>query len=454
MLLFLLHLSFLGAAVSAPVVAAAIVYRAPKPRPSPFANWLGLSIAGELGAALACYTLFIGLQGPWHWPYYYLAYLFVAAEPMLAFFAAREHLRGLRGRRAAARGLGFACLGLAALVAAALIPWILGAPLPFDGGRSGMRFTLAANVYDYAWVVLPITAAMEVEAWLLIGRPGSSAREAGAGRQWTTWLASIGVAVLALGTILLLTGSRWDSRHVAKLERAAVREQAEKLDAPRRQALAEIVAGRAPSLLAEPCPVEATPKSWRGWERFAAAPKDWDALLRQANEWQGLEVVSLWRPGRNVDGTPRIRTGEESSQIADSSPSGPRRRAIFARLDDERWNSRLFIGDLVVAPEAARGDVRASAAEGSWDVDATLIVLRETISFAVQGRTNLGSLAGTLWVWNYREQAFVCAGEARVPHAEMTGGFNDPQAHSVRDSIRMRALAQAVGALRAVERRQ
>ena len=455
LLSILIYFGLLGAVVLAPVVAAGMVYVAPKPIPSPVANWLGLSIGGELGVAFPLYALFIGLEGPAHGSYY-LAYVFAAAAPALAFFATREHLQRLRGRTTAARRVGFACLGMAALVAIALIPWILGAPLPPCSERSGMGFTFTGDIRDYAWVVLPFTVAMEIEAWLLIGWPAATAHEGDTSKRWDVpaWLAAIGLAVLVLGAMLLLPPSRWNSRNVSQLERVTLREQAESLDSLRRMALAEIVAGRAPALLADPCPTETTPESWRAWQQFDHAPKDWDTLLGQANAWQNLEDVNLWHPGPASDETPRLRSVDESSKPAGISLLGPLRRAVFARLENESWISPWFRRDLHFAPEEARRLIRPSGASESWNVDATLILRRETISYAVQGTTNLGSLAGTLWVWSYREQAFVCASEVRVLHAEMHGGFHDPQAHTVRDSIRMRALAQAVGALRAVERRQ
>ena len=82
------------------------------------------------------------------------------------------------------------------------------------------------------------------------------------------------------------------------------------------------------------------------------------------------------------------------------------------------------------------------------------MVSDEANSFSFQDKTNFGALEGTLWVWSYREHAFICAGETHVLHAEMDGTFEDNQATTVRDSVRMRALAQALGALRSVDPRQ
>jgi hypothetical protein len=88
----------------------------------------------------------------------------------------------------------------------------------------------------------------------------------------------------------------------------------------------------------------------------------------------------------------------------------------------------------------------------SWQVDATLVVSDETLSTG-PGKTGLGSLDGCLWVWSYREQAFICAGEAHVPRAAIDVEIASYQDPIVRSSIRTRALALALGALCAVERK-
>jgi hypothetical protein len=438
----LLIKGILGSVVLAPVVAAIIVVRAPKPRPSAFTNWLGLSIAGELGVALSLYALLIGLMGSGRWPDYRLAYVFAAAMPILAFMAAREHLRRLGGRATEARGLGAAYLGLAALVVTALAPWLLGAPLPIDGAQSGLGLGHAGAVRDYAWVVLPIAVAVVAEAWLLMRRPTTVAQEgtpgaAGGRCDAFAWLASIGVAILLLGVMLLLPGSRWNARRAAKLEHAVLREEAERLDAPRRLALAEIVAGRAPRLLAEPCPAGATPESWQAWKRFASAPKDWESLRGQAETWQKQTVANVWQAG--LDANIALR--------------GPRRQAIFALPEDEPPYSPWFARELLFPREGDSLGLALSPSE-PWNADATLAISVENLSYALSGETSLGSLRGILWVWSYRQQAFVCGGEARVLGSELAGGFTDQQAPTVKASIRMRALAYALSTLRAVERTQ
>jgi hypothetical protein len=445
MLSFLLFVGLLGAAVLSPMVAAGMVYVAPKPRPSPLANWLGLTISGELGVAFPLYALFIGLTGPARSSFYYLAYVFVAAAPTLAFLAAREHLHRLRGRTAAASRTGWACLGMAALVAVALIPWLLGAPLPPGGGRSVMRFTFAGDIRDYAWVVLPLTVALEIEAWLLSKRWDARAR-----------LGAIGVAVLVAGAILLLPPSRWNARNMPKQERVPLRKQAEAIDAKRNAALAEIAAGHMPALLPDPCPAGTTPESWRAWQQFNRTPKDFSEVLSQANAWQNQEAIALWHAGAALNETPRIRGINATANLPGISLSGPRFRAIFARLEDEdeRWFSPWFHRGQRPIPGEAREIIHPSAASESWDVDATLILLRETPSYSLQDTTNLGSLLGMLWVWSYREQAFICGGEARIQHAGMRGSFRDPQAPTFRDSILMHAVAQALGALHAIDRKQ
>ena len=437
MLGMLLDLGRLGAAVLAPLAAAVAVYRAESPRSSPLANWLGLTIAGELGVAFPLFALSVGVQGFTHWPYYHAAPAFALPALAVAILAAKEHFRRLRGKGSFARRAGYSCLGLAALVAVALIPWILGAPLPFGGGWFGQEITFAGDVHSYGWVVLPFALAMEVEAWLLMGWPPRTARPWGAILAILDIMASAGVAVLILGAVLVLPSSRWNSYHAAKLERAALRAQAEALDAPRRRALAEIVAGHAPRLLQDRCSAETTPESWRQWQRFTKAPKDWDELVRLESQWSFQKAVDVLRSVMATTG---------------STLAGPRRCAIFASLDDRNWVSPWHAKDILVAPEEARRRVRAWVDLAAWEVDATLIVSRENLSFSVQGKTTFGNLEGTLWVWSYREQAFVCAAEVSVPHAGMQSGFTDRQAPTVRDSIRMRALAQAVGNLRTIER--
>jgi hypothetical protein len=440
LLSILLTKAILGAVVLAPVVAAIIVFRATKPRPSAVTNWLGLSIAGELGVALSLYALLIGLMGSGHWPAYRLAYVFAAAMPILAFMAAREHLRRLGGCATAARGLGAAYFGLAALVATALAPWVLGAPLPIDGAQSGLGLGHAGAPRDYAWVVVPITTAVVAGAWLLMRRPTAAAQKGTAGTasgSWDAfaWLASIVVALLILGSMLVLPSSRWNVRRVAKLEYAVLREEAERLDAPRRLALAEIVAGRVPRLLEDPCPAGATPESWQAWKRFASAPKNWDSLRDQAKAWQKQTIVNVWHAGLN----------------ADIALRGPRRQAIFALPDDEPSSSPWFASEILFPRESDGLGLDLSPSE-SWDADATLAISIENLSYALTGRTSLGSLRGMLWVWSYRQQAFVCGGEVRALGSELAGGFTDQQAPTVKASIRMRALAHALSTLRAVER--
>ncbi len=440
----LLKFSQLGAALLAPLVAAFMVYRIPKPRYSPLANWLGLTLGYELGVAFFLFALSVALRGPTHWAFYYAAYAIAAGAPMLGYVAAREHLRHLRGHAAATRWAGHACLGMAVLVAVGLIPWILGAPLPFGGSWFGAEVVLAGDVRNYASVVLPFTAAMEVEAWLLMHRPSVAARAVGPSERWKVWSVSVGVAMLAVGAILLLPDSRWNSRRIAKVERAVLREQAERQDVPRRRALAEIVAGHVPSFYDNPCPEEWVPDSWRAWRRFVDAPRDWNALLGQAEAWESLDSVNLRRYGK---------VAEDAFPGALPRFAGPRRRAVFTRLDDKNWTVPWPERDFLVAPEEVRRRVRAAAALDSGEIDGTLLVWGEAKSYSIQDHTYLGTLAGTLWVWSYREQAFVCAGKADAPPAGMKGGFYDPQAATVRDAIRMRALARAVAALRPVVRR-
>ena len=85
-----------------------------------------------------------------------------------------------------------------------------------------------------------------------------------------------------------------------------------------------------------------------------------------------------------------------------------------------------------------------------WHADGTLIVTRETPSFASYGESNLGMVEASLWLWSYDQRALLCGGRARVPPYTIADTFGDAQATMVRDALRMRALALAIADLRAV----
>jgi hypothetical protein len=120
---------------------------------------------------------------------------------------------------------------------------------------------------------------------------------------------------------------------------------------------------------------------------------------------------------------------------------------MFEKLaDDKDWVTPWPERDVWVSAEEARSRVHMTPPS----VDATLVIGQETLSFSVANEINLGSVTGLLWAWSYAKQAIVCAGEARIPHGGMAGEFHDKQAGIVRDALRMRAAARAVGALHAV----
>ena len=438
-LLPLLLLTALGAALLAPFLAAHVVLVAPVSAASRWSNWIGLGIGAELALAFPLCALAFGIYGPAEWPYYRLALLFAALAPVLAFFVIRAHVRCLQEVAMGAGRTGLACLAAGLAVALALLPWILGAPLPLPSGELGAEQSVAGSARDYASFVLPFALAMDIEAWLLLRGAGQSHEVPGRRRDRLGAAAGVGLAVLVACATLLLPRTGCNSRWVAANERAALRARAETLDGPRGQALQQIVAGHAPALLPDPCP--SFPEEWRALGRFADPPRDWHAVVTAANAWREHREVTPWLPGvaRNDERqTPRF--------------AGPLRRAIFTSLDEEAWRGPWPERDIVVAPTEARRRVREHSLSAPWDSDGTLVVARETPSYSTYGQSNLGLVYATLWLWSYHEQSFVCAGQARVLPVGFNGMFSDAQAPIARDALRMRALAIAADALRAVER--
>jgi hypothetical protein len=259
-----------------------------------------------------------------------------------------------------------------------------------------------------------------------------------------TYTAVATATALLVTVVVAQSGCR---RSVSKQERASLRAQAEEMDAPRRRALAEIIAGRSTRLLPDPCPAQVVPEAWRAWSALSAVPKDWQNVAAVGKQWSARNRIGVWHPamrsaivrGIGLDG------GVDATDIVFAGPSY---REAIADLDNEGSPVRWAAGDLSVP---SGKNVSAAVAKFFGDVDATLVLFGEGISFAVQNRINLAPLRGMLWVWSYREQAFVCAGEARIPGATLNGVFHDDQATIVRDSLRMRAVAQAIGTLRSVE---
>ena len=430
----------LATGVLVPLASAYWVFHQRKPRRMPIANWLGLTLSGELGVALPLQALAITARAGATWRPYYLAVLVAAAAGFLGYAATLVHLRRLAGEKAPAPRAAAACLALAAAVVVLMIPWILGAPLPFGAGWFGKDILVASGVGNYARWVVPIVLALQVEAFLLAGLDEVR-------KPFRPAAAVFGTLALMLALVALLPSSQWNSRHVAKLEFAAARAEAEAMDVPRRKAIIAIASGHAPQVLDAPCPSEFKAPEWNDWVPRTEPLRDWQRVEKLGTEWSSQHSVNVWHAG--MGGLSRIR--DRNPNVKPHSPeevfAGPWRRFIFAKLaDDKDWVAPWPERDVLVNAEEARRRVHPTPP----NVDATLVLMQETMSFAVVNEINFGSIVGWLWVWIYAKQAIVCAGEARLPHGGMAGEFHDNQAGIVRDALRMRAAARAVGVLHAV----
>jgi hypothetical protein len=235
---------------------------------------------------------------------------------------------------------------------------------------------------------------------------------------------------------------------VAKLEFAEARAEAEALDAPRRKAIIAIASGHAPQVLPAPCPPEFTAPEWQGWTQFTGPLRDWQNVEGLGTAWSAQHSVNVWHAGMGGLARIRDRNPNAKPKSPDEVFAGPWRRFVIEKLADDRsWVEPWPERDVLVSPEEVRRRVRRTPPS----LDATLVLMQETLSFSIANEINLGSIIGSLWVWSYAKQAIVCAGEVRVPHGGMVGEFHDNQASIVRDALRMRAAARAMGALHAVE---
>jgi hypothetical protein len=421
----LLLLATLGAALLAPFVAGHAVLLAERGDESRLASWFGLTIGAEFVAAFPLGVLVAGIHGPAEWPFYYLAYPFALLSLLLGKSILRAHARRLRGEPRRQAKSAYACIGFATLLALALLPWILGAPMPIGAGEFAAEQAVAGSARAYAAVVLPVASALTAEAWLLAGKTAAP------GGRRPLELATAALAMLLAFALAILPRSPWNSRHVAARERALLRARAVGLDEPRAQALAAIVAGRVPRLLSQPC--LATPAAWRGLARFAEPPRSLEALWEASRAWRGQRTVDL-------------RLAEAAAPTSGS----PLRQAVVAALDEEMSSQPWPERDWLVSAEEARRRTRALVGAAPWNTDGTLMVARETPSFASYGKSNLGFVHATLWLWSYEARAFICAGEARVPHQTLEGMFDDSHAEAVREALHMRALAVAITDLRSV----
>lgn len=432
-LLPLLLLAALGGGLLAPLVGAHLVLLADR-APGRLAHWLGLTLGLGLIMAVLPLALACAVLGPAAWSPYHAAYGFALATALLGSALVRAHARLLRGDTVDGGRLGLACLAFALALAVALVPWLLGAPLPFAAGEFGAEQPLAGDARAYLAVVAPLALGLAGEAWLL-RRLGTLAT----GTRRTQTATTLALAVLALALPLALPRMGCNPRQAAARERAALRAQAERQDEPRRKALTAILTGNRPALGAAPCPYRLP---------------DWEQLVGFAESATRLADLAVagaaWDNRRDVAAC--------SSNVAldlhrwSSHLDGPHRRLVAHALDESAWQGPWPERDVLVSPDEARRRVRSRSGLADWEVDATLVIEGETPSFSAYGKSNLGSLDATLWLWSHGQRAFVCGGQAHVPSAVLDEGFDTPQAIIVRNALRMRALALAAGDLRAIER--
>jgi hypothetical protein len=200
-------------------------------------------------------------------------------------------------------------------------------------------------------------------------------------------------------------------------------------------------------VLADPCPSEFRAPEWNDWAPFTDPLRDWQRVERLGAEWSSQHSVNVWHAGMGGLAWIRDRNPNVKPKSPDEVFAGPWRTFIFAKLaDDKDWVAPWPERDVLVSAEEARRRVHVAPP----NVDATFVLMQETLSFSIGNEINLGSIVGSLWVWSYAKQAIVCAGEARLPHGGMAGEFHDHQAGIVRDALRMRAAARAIGGLHAV----
>lgn len=388
-------------------------------------HWIGLTIAGQLAMVFPIAGLALASQGARVWlPHGWVGLLALAA-PVLAAFMARAHARRLREPTEVFPGTAVACLAFAVGHSLALVPWILGAPMP--PAWLGLAWGPVGHLGDYLSVVLPVAGVLSVEASVLAGRTSGFGFRRAQRRVTATGIALVGVISMAT---LALPRSRFDARFQAKREREAFLAQAERLDRPRRQALAAIANGQTLPALAGPCEVPLSAE-WQQLGALGSSPGDRRTMAEQAAAWRRLSSIDLWRP---------------------EQPEGPRMRAIRTATDEATWRGPWPEKDVFVGPDEARRRVRRRIAPALFDLDASLVVSRELPALSVGGSTELGKLDGALWLWSYRDQRFVCAAEIHLPRAGMPDGITDRDAEAARDALRMQSVALAVRSLRAVAR--
>lgn len=432
----------LAASIAVPLVAAYLVLRQHKPRRAPVANWFGLAIAGELAVALSLYALSAVATAAVTWKAYYAGTFVAVATALLGHAGARVHLRRLVGLEEPAPKLAAAYLGLAAFVAVALAPWVLGAPLPPGAGGFVTGTVFAGTAVSYASFVVPVVLALDAGALLL-----------GCAR-WKAASATGGTLAVIITAVTLLPRSTWDSRYVARQEFAAARAEASAVDAPRRQAILAVASGRGPDALPMsappgfvPCPPEYISTEWRDWARLAGPIRDWQTIATLDATWSGQHSVNVWHSAMGGVRGIRERGRPGAPKSIDEIFAGPWRTFVDADLaDNKTWLTPWPEHDVFVSADEARRRVHRRPPA----VDATFVIMRETLSYSIANEITLASINGSVWVWSYDRQAIVCAGEVSTGPASMVGEFHDAQAPIVKNALRMRAAARALGALYAV----
>jgi len=215
------------------------------------------------------------------------------------------------------------------------------------------------------------------------------------------------------------------------------------IDSIRQAALKEIVARHAPALTSDPCDEEPTVNAWARWERFTAAPVEFEQAVSYSREWerlssfQGLGVIDTLLPGESLE--------------------GPRSYHARTNLSAAReWYALNSAGEAWMTPAQARSWVAELGRLDAWDVDATLTIHHVSWPRWIEGEGwDFGTIEGVLWIWSYPRNSFVCAGPVRVQRltsnrisreaGEVFGG-PDMLSHS----LRLRAAAQGARTLRRV----
>ena len=406
--------------VIAPFWAISEVWGAGRSWRARMVAWLGLTIGFWMTWTLPARALWRGIGGAEISIVYPLVALPIAAASL---FLGRRliavHRHRLHGHSIGVNGLGWACLAFAVVVAIALSPYVVGAPLP--PRPTALEGTVArpGHVGVYLFTVVPVSIWMAAQALMLL----------------TTSLVSRAGACLALFGLValppLLRGSRFDEPHLQRVDRAAVIARADALDAPRQAALREIVSGRLPALGSAACPPSELGSDWAGLAELTGPPGSRDDVLRYDSRWRELS-------GHGIDGKGLVR--DFDTRDPEDSLESMRNVLLKARF--------------IIADEEGRQVVPDAAGIDRWDHDAMLVIRTGFGPRAVERDEStgceLGELTGSLWLWSYRKQAFVCGSQVEVPPARIPDAEDRCDAERWQYALKMRAVAIGMKSLRAV----